>query len=99
MTANPLGRDSAEQAAPDQTRLRWDTSGLRSSDCNVANATSTREEVVLSFGVNENRDRPRAEQEVQLRHRIVLSAVAARRLQELLSRLIHEYEARGTKLK
>jgi hypothetical protein len=60
----------------------------------VANATSTREEVVLDFGVNESRDRPGAELEVQLLHRVILSSVAAKRLQELLSRLIRESEAR-----
>jgi hypothetical protein len=83
----------------DQARLRWDTTGLKSSYCNVANATSTREEVVLNFGVNENWDRPRAELEVQLLHRIILSPFAAKRLQELLTKLIREYEARHGELK
>ena len=100
MTAKPPD-DSAKgkPAAQEQGRLRWDTSGLKSSYCNVANATSTREEVVLNFGVNENWERPRAELEVQLLHRIILSPFAAKRLQELLSKLIREYEARHGELK
>ena len=86
-------------AAPAESRLRWDTSGLKSSYCNVANATSTREEVILNFGVNENWDRPRAELQVQLLHRIILSPFAAKRLQQLLTKLISEYEARYGELK
>jgi hypothetical protein len=84
---------------PAESRLRWDTTGLKSSYCNVANATSTREEVILNFGVNENWDRPRAELQVQLLHRIILSPFAAKRLQELLTKLIREYEARYGELK
>ena len=85
--------------APAESRLRWDTSELKSSYCNVANATSTREEVILNFGVNENWDRPRTELQVQLLHRIILSPFAAKRLQELLTKLIREYEARHGELK
>lgn len=101
MTAKPPGEESAKakSAAQQQGRLRWDTSGLKSSYCNVANATSTREEVVLNFGVNENWDRSRTELVVQLLHRIILSPFAAKRLQELLSKLIREYETRYGELK
>lgn len=79
--------------------LRWDTTQLKSTYCNVANATSTREEVVLNFGVNQNRDRPRAELEIQLLHRVLLSAFTARRLQQLLTQLIAEHESRHGELK
>jgi hypothetical protein len=101
MTAKPPPEDAAKAkaAAAGENRLRWDTSGLKSSYCNVANATSTREEVILNFGVNENWDRPRAELEVQLLHRIILSPFAAKRLQELLTKLIREYETRYGELK
>lgn len=88
-----------EKKPGEEQRLRWDTSALKSSYCNVANATSTREEVVLNFGVNENWDRSRAELQVQLLHRIILSPFAAKRLQELLTKLIREYEARHGELK
>src|SRR5262245_20088632 len=82
-----------------QTRVRWNTADIKSSYCNVANATSTREEVVINFGVNQNWDRQQAEFEIQLLHRIILSPFAAKRLQELLSKLIGEYEARYGELK
>jgi len=101
MTAKPPPEEPPKAKAPaaGESRLRWDTSGLKSSYCNVANATSTREEVVLNFGVNENWERPRAELEVQLLHRIILSPFAAKRLQELLTKLIREYETRYGELK
>lgn len=85
--------------APEQGRVHWDTSQLKSSYCNIANATSTREEVIVNFGVNQNWERPRTELEVQLLHRIILSPYAAKRLQELLTKLIKEYEARYGVLK
>ena len=88
----------AEQAAGEQTRVRWNSTDLKSTYCNVANATSTREEVVLNFGVNQNWDRSAGELEIQLQHRIILSPFAAKRLNDLLARLISEYESRYGKL-
>src|SRR5690606_18782485 len=43
---------------PRQHSLKFRTDALKSSYCNMANATSTREEVVLNFGVNQNWDQP-----------------------------------------
>ena len=51
--------------------LRVDISELKSSYCNVCNANSTREEVVLNFGVNHDWDRAHAGQ-IRLLHRIHL---------------------------
>ncbi len=84
-----------------QRRLKFDTSNLKSSYCNMCNATSTREEVVLNFGVNQNWDQPAAggEVEVQLQHRIILSPFAAKRLSEALASLIKEHEARHGELR
>ncbi len=99
-----MARAPAQDVAKNETRIaepavRWDTTQLKSSYCNVANATSTREEVVLNFGVNQNWDRPRAELEIQLLHRVILSPFAAKRLQQLLAKLIGEYESRHGELK
>jgi hypothetical protein len=100
MAEKTEGSGGAKTAqAPEQGRVRWDTSQLKSSYCNIANATSTREEVIVNFGVNQNWERPRTELEVQLLHRIILSPYAAKRLQELLTKLIKEYEARYGVLK
>ncbi len=86
-------------AAPDSARVSWNTSQLKSSYCNVANATSTREEVVLNFGINQNWDRMQKEFEVELQHRIILSPFAAKRLSDLLGKLLKEYETRYGELK
>ena len=92
-------RDNAATSNADQARVRWNTAQLKSSYCNVANATSTREEVVLNFGVNQNWDRMQQEFEIELQHRIILSPFAAKRLSDLLGKLIKEYETRYGELK
>lgn len=75
-------------------RVRFDTSELKSSYCNVCNATSTREEVVLNFGINESWDREQGDVAVRLTHRIIVSPYAAKRLHDLLSKLLAEHETR-----
>jgi len=100
--ATPPREDSENPAAAKDkspSGVKWDTSNLKSSYCNVANATSTREEVIINFGVNQNWERPKDVHEVQLLHRIILSPYAAKRLQELLNKLIREYESRHGELK
>jgi hypothetical protein len=34
------------------TKIKWDDSNMKSSYANVCNVTSTREEVVMLFGIN-----------------------------------------------
>ena len=75
------------------SQLRVDTSELKSSYCNVCNVNSTREEVVLNFGVNHDWDRAQAGA-VKLHHRIILSPYAAKRVAALLSKLVQDYESR-----
>jgi hypothetical protein len=74
--------------------MRFNTTNLKSTYCNMCNANSTREEVVLNFGVNEAWDRGGGDVEVALEHRIILSPFAAKRLVQMLGRLVEEYEAR-----
>jgi hypothetical protein len=62
---------TADQAAA--TKVRWNTQSLKSSYANFCNATSTREEVVLNFGVSHNWERTPQDMEIELSHRIVLS--------------------------
>ena len=79
-------------AAPN--RIKWNTENLKSSYVNFANANSTREEVVMNFGLNNSWDRSQTETEVELAHRLVMSPFAAKRLAELLTKLVGEYESR-----
>jgi uncharacterized protein DUF3467 len=75
--------------------VKWDTSNLHSSYSNFCNANSTREEVVLNFGVNKTWERgPQDALDIELNHRIVLSPFAAKRLTELMQNLMKEYESR-----
>jgi hypothetical protein len=90
----------APQPAARQT-LSFRTDNLKSSYCNMCNATGTREEVVLNFGLNQNWDQPSAKPdvlEVDLQHRVVLSPFAAKRLSEALGKLMADYETRHGKL-
>ncbi|WP_342361885.1 DUF3467 domain-containing protein [Terrarubrum flagellatum] len=94
--------DALRPSAPQEgqgKKLRIDASELTSSYCNVCNASSTREEVVLNFGVNHDWDRGAAGADVKMLHRIILSPFAAKRVSQLLASLLREYEARHGELK
>ncbi len=100
MTRKTPAKAATPAPATRQT-LRFRTESLKSSYCNMCNATSTREEVVLNFGLNQNWDQPTAKPEVlevDLQHRVVLSPFAAKRLSEALGKLVSDYEARYGKL-
>jgi hypothetical protein len=91
--------ENKEKAPEQQVKVHWKTDALKSSYANFCNATSTREEVVLNFGVNHNWERAPQDMEIELEHRIVLSPFASNRLNQLLSKLITEYETRYGELK
>jgi len=84
---------------PEGQRIHMNTASLKSTYCNMVNATTTREEVVLNFGTNESWDRNVADYEVKLEHRVILSPFAAKRLAQMLGKLIDEYETRYGELK
>ena len=81
-----------EQGAAMQ--LKWDDSNMKSSYANVCNAMSTREELVLMFGVNQAWHGGQKEVTIQLTDRIILSPHAAKRLSLLLNNLIKQHEER-----
>jgi hypothetical protein len=66
----------------------------KSSYANVCNVTSTREEVVLLFGMNQAWNRGQKEVTIHLTDRIVVSPFAAKRLSMLLQGVVNEYEKR-----
>src|SRR5262245_38723467 len=105
MATNPQQNGDEERAAtgvnhqPPSAKVRWSTQSLKSSYANFCNATSTREEVVLNFGVSHNWERTPQDMEIELSHRIVLSPFAAKRLSGILAKLIGEYENRYGELK
>ena len=81
-------------ADPNRLRVKWDDANMRSAYANVCNAVSTREEVVLLFGLNQSWHAGQKDVTVQLTDRIILSPHAAKRLQVLLTQLIKQHEDR-----
>jgi hypothetical protein len=75
-------------------KIKWDDSSMKSSYANVCNVTSTREEVVMLFGMNQAWNRGQKEVTIQLNDRIVVSPFAAKRLSVMLTNVVKEYENR-----
>lgn len=88
------GQATAEAAVGTIPKVQWDDRNMTSSYANVCNVSSTREEVVLLFGVNQAWQAPAQEVTVQLTDRIILSPFAAKRLSLLLQNVIGQYEQR-----
>ena len=96
-----MAENGGKSAAPSKTavaaeapKVSWDDSSLRSSYANVCNVSSTREEVVLVFGVNQAWQGTENEVKVQLSDRVILSPFAAKRLSMLLQNVMGQYEQR-----
>jgi hypothetical protein len=92
-TADDAAKGKAA-AAQEGARIKWDDSSMRSSYANVCNVTSTREEVVMLFGINQAWNRGQKEVTIQLTDRIIISPYAAKRLVMLLDGVVKEYEKR-----
>jgi len=93
---NPSQTTQPTSATPS---VQFDVSNLQSSYANVCNVSSTREEVVLAFGVNNVWERGQANIQVLLANRIVLNPYAAKRLAAVLNRVMAEYESKFGTLK
>lgn len=93
-------KDTAEASTTESTRpatspvVKFDDSGITNAYANVCNVSSSREEVVLVFGMNNAWERDASEVRVKLNSRVILSPFAAKRLAALLNTVIHQYEAR-----
>jgi hypothetical protein len=96
----PEGNVQPKDNAPlPQPTMKVDASSIKSTYCNVVSGNSTREEFVLTFGVNQDWDLGARPQEIQLHHRIILSPGAAKRLLDLVGKLVRDHEARHGELK
>ena len=91
---SPSTPPAASPEAPAGPKIRWDDTGMKSSYANVCNVASTREEVVLLFGVNQAWQAGQAEIPIQLTDRIIMSPFVAKRLALLLGNVLREYEGR-----
>lgn len=81
-----------EEQGTERVGVRWNTSGLTSSYCNVASAIATQTDVVLNLGVSQRADRVGAGLKVELLHRVVLNPRTAKHLYQMLGRLLGEYD-------
>jgi len=98
-----MAQSKTADAVPDAKgaegmRIKWDDANMKSSYANVCNVTSTREEVVMLFGVNQAWNRGQKEVTIQLTDRIIVSPYAAKRLMMLLDGVVKEYEKRFSAL-
>jgi hypothetical protein len=75
-------------------KINWDDSNMKSTYANVCNVNSTREEVVLLFGIHQAWNRGQKEVTIQLTDRIIVSPYAAKRLGMMLDGVVKEYEKR-----
>jgi hypothetical protein len=93
-----LKEADVKSAAPNKPTtgptVRFDDSEVRNAYANVCNVSSSREEVVLVFGLNNAWERDASEVRVKLNSRVILSAFAAKRLSLLLNNVVQQYEAR-----
>jgi hypothetical protein len=79
----------------DQTpSVRWEDEGMTTAYANVANATSSREEVILLFGVNQAWHGGQDSVDINLSDRIVLSPFAAKRLHLMLTGSLKSFDER-----
>jgi hypothetical protein len=86
--------NSQAPAQPSTPTIKWDDSDITNSYANVCNVSSSREEVVLVFGVNKAWERSPGDIQVKLSSRVILSPFAAKRLAMLLNNVVQQYEAR-----
>ena len=85
---------TADDNKATQPKIRWDGSKMRSTYANVCNVSSTREEVTLLFGTNQNWHAGQKELTIELSDRMTLNPYAAKRLAILLANTMQEYEKR-----
>ena len=74
--------------------VQWDDSNIRSAYANVCNVSSTREEVVLMFGLSQGWQAGQQQVTVDATDRVILSPYAAKRMAGLLNSFVQQYEAK-----
>jgi len=75
-------------------KINWDDTQMQSTYANVCNAVGTREEVVLFFGISNPPNTEGVDLSVKLSDRVILSPYAAKRLANLLTNVVTQYEQR-----
>lgn len=94
MAQKPKGEAAKKAGAKAGQEIRWNDANMRSTYANVCNVSSTREEVTLLFGTNQTWATSQKELTVELTDRIILNPFAAKRMSQLLNKVVAEYESR-----
>jgi hypothetical protein len=94
VTATSVPATNVAEAAPTGPKIRWDDTHMHSGYANVCNVASTREEVVLLFGINQAWHAGQQEIPIQLSNRIIMSPHVAKRMAVLLENVLKEHESR-----
>lgn len=82
---------STTPAAP---RIKLDESTAKLSYANFFNVSSTREETALLFGMIQASANANEEVVIQVSDRVVMTPLAAKRLEIMLHQVMEQYEAR-----
>ncbi len=90
--ARPNGKQGDRTSAPEHRRIMVGSAGAATNYANSCHVASTKEEIVLNFGLNQAWDQNQADLRVQITNRIILSPFAAKRLALLLGAVVQQYE-------
>ena len=74
--------------------MRWDDSQMRSSYANVCKLSTSRDEVVLSFGIVAPGSAAPQERAVAISDRVILNPVVAKQLSMMLEAVLRDHEGR-----
>jgi Protein of unknown function (DUF3467) len=89
----------SEKETSTRPTIRWDDTNVRTSYANICNIVSSREEVILMFGMNQRMDMETNELIIELSDRLVLNPYAAKRVAQSLNNVIEQYEEKFSEIK
>lgn len=92
MTGTTGNGSDQTQGQAEQRRIMLDASAAATSYANTCHVASTKEEIVLNFGLSQSWEQPQQDLRIQLTNRIILSPFAAKRLALLLGAVVQQYE-------
>lgn len=88
-----------KSGAPEERRVRLDTSKVTTAYCNFFTAQQGPEEVVLNFGIHQRWDPNEKDVTVRMLQQVILHPAAVRRLRDLLDKLVADRETRVAQAK
>jgi len=84
----------SQQTPPRKDKIHYDIANLTSDYANFFNLSAIKEEIILTFGIDQNWEHSPEIHDVDLSTRIILNPLAAKRLLKILNQLVQEYEKR-----